>query len=45
MGCGCKNKKKPEGEVVKVESVEPTNEVKVDENKNDNTVDGSAVSK
>ena len=31
MGCGCKNKKKPEGEVVKVENGAPTEEVKVEE--------------
>lgn len=36
MGCGCKNKKKPEGEVVKVETGAPsvnTEEVKVEETK------------
>lgn len=45
MGCGCKNKKKPEGEVVKVENVTPTEEVKVEETKVDNTnADGSGAS-
>ena len=31
MGCGCKNKKKPEGEVVKVETGAPSTEVKIEE--------------
>ena len=37
MGCGCKNKKKPEGEVVKVENGTPTEEVKVEEIKSEDT--------
>jgi hypothetical protein len=31
MGCCCKNKKKPEGEVVKVETGAPSTEVKIEE--------------
>ena len=34
MGCGCKNKKKPEGEVVKVETGAPSTEVKIEEETN-----------
>ena len=44
MGCGCKNKKKPEGEVVKVETGAPSTEVKIEETKDDNVSGGVAIS-
>lgn len=43
MGCGCKNKKKPEGEVVKVENGAPTEEVKVEETKAEDTKLGGEI--
>ena len=44
MGCGCKNKKKIESEVVKPETVAPIKEVKVEETKDDNVSGGVAIS-
>lgn len=43
MACGCKNKKKPEGEVVKVENGAPSESVKVEETKAEENKQGGTI--